>query len=101
MRKMYKDTMDKFYHFISMVEAKGLRVTNTTQLPINLFPENKWILIKALLEDRFHPRKFSIEEVKGLIEQALPHSSLEREGDKLIPKWYKDKYFHGKEASRI
>ena len=95
---MYKDIMDKFYSFLALVEERGFNIKNISNLPRDLFPRPEYVHIKALLEDHFSPRKFTISEVQGLIKELYPSFALEdkkllEKWDKLVPQWYKDKWF--------
>lgn len=44
--------------------------------------------VKSLLQDKFKPRKFTLDEVEGLLEEVFNFNKKAT-----IPKWYKDKWF--------
>lgn len=54
--------------------------------------------VKSLLQDQFKPRKFTLEEIEGLMDEVFNFNKklwIEK-GDKLIPHWYKNKWFSKK-----
>lgn len=56
--------------------------------------------VKSLLQDKFKPRKFTLDEVEGLLEEVFNFNKrAEKYGNYHIPKWYREKYFKKKEKT--
>lgn len=80
------------YEFIRKAQYYKTRINSPKDLPKDFLEHSKYFYILSLLETHFSPRKFNIQEIKELLKQSLPYDHLEKEGEKLIPKWYKTKY---------
>ena len=74
--------MGELYSYLYEQERKGRPVKGIEDLPDDLFYHSDIHYAKAALEDHFSPRKFTLEEVKGLIESTFIEKGKELKNGK-------------------
>ncbi len=84
--------MTKLYSFCYDRESKGYPVKSISDLPDDLFFHSDVHYAKAALEARFSPKRFTLAEVKELIESTFYEETIK------LPEWYEEKWLRNTQA---